>query len=174
MPKIINNIREKLLNEAKRQVFENGYSSMTIRSVASACNVGVGTVYNYFPSKDTLVASFMLTDWEECLKHIETSYQENEDMKAFLFTIYNELKSFEAKYTSLFHDENAESSYSGSFILRHKMLRGQIAQYVNKMCIKLNLEDTMLLSEFIAESMLTWTFTSYSFDEISALILRLI
>ena len=52
MPKIIENIREKLLEEAKRQVMEQGYSAMTIRSVASACGVGVGTVYNYFSSKD--------------------------------------------------------------------------------------------------------------------------
>ena len=63
MPKIIENIREKLLEEAKRQVSESGYSSMTIRSVATACGVGTGTVYNYFPSKDMLVASFMLEDW---------------------------------------------------------------------------------------------------------------
>ena len=46
MPKILENIREILLQEAKRQVFENGYSSLTIRSVASACGIGVGTVYN--------------------------------------------------------------------------------------------------------------------------------
>ena len=51
MPKIIENIREKLLIEAKKQVMENGYSSMTIRSVATACGVGTGTVYNYFPSQ---------------------------------------------------------------------------------------------------------------------------
>ena len=71
MPKIIENIREKLLEEAKRQVMEQGYSAMTIRSVASACGVGVGTVYNYFSSKDMLVASFMLEDWMKCLAVIE-------------------------------------------------------------------------------------------------------
>ena len=50
MPKIIENIREKILEEAKCQVMESGYASMTIRSVANACGVGVGTVYNYFKS----------------------------------------------------------------------------------------------------------------------------
>ena len=71
MPKIIENLREKLLEEAKCQVMEQGYAAMTIRSVASACGVGVGTVYNYFSSKDMLVASFLLEDWLECLAGIE-------------------------------------------------------------------------------------------------------
>ena len=52
MPKIIENLREKLVREAQYQVEERGYSALTIRSVANACGVGVGTVYNYFASKD--------------------------------------------------------------------------------------------------------------------------
>ncbi len=70
MPKIIENIRERLLVEARRQVMQNGYGSMTIRSVAKECGVGVGTVYNYFSSKDMLVAGFMLEDWQQCLTRI--------------------------------------------------------------------------------------------------------
>ena len=46
MPKIIENVREQLLTEAKRQIAENGYSATTIRSVAGACGLGIGTVYN--------------------------------------------------------------------------------------------------------------------------------
>ena len=48
MPKIIDNVRKKLLDEARKQILEKGYSAVTVRSVASACNIGVGTVYNYF------------------------------------------------------------------------------------------------------------------------------
>ena len=63
MPKIIENIREALLVEAKRQIAERGYQNTTIRSVAKECGVAVGTVYNYFKSKDMLIASFILEDW---------------------------------------------------------------------------------------------------------------
>ena len=71
VPKIIENVREQLLEEAKRQIRENGYSKTTIRSVAGACRLGVGTVYNYFESKDMLIASFMLEDWMECLGEMQ-------------------------------------------------------------------------------------------------------
>ena len=42
MPKIIENIREQLLQEVKRQIAENGYGKTTIRSVAGACGLGIG------------------------------------------------------------------------------------------------------------------------------------
>ena len=71
MPKIIENVREQLLSEAKKQIAEYGYSKTTIRSVAKACGLGTGTVYNYFPSKDMLIASVMAEDWMLCLKQLE-------------------------------------------------------------------------------------------------------
>ena len=71
MPKIIENVREQLLSEAKKQIAELGYSKTTIRSVAKACGLGTGTVYNYFPSKDMLIATVMAEDWKLCLKQLE-------------------------------------------------------------------------------------------------------
>ena len=44
MPKIIENLPERLAEEARRQIEASGFSAMTIRSVAKACGVGVGTV----------------------------------------------------------------------------------------------------------------------------------
>ena len=128
MPKIIENIREKLLEEAKRQVAESGYSAMTIRSVATACGVGTGTVYNYFPSKDMLVASFMLEDWMLCMQNIEQGVSEATEAREALFCMHQELLSYKEKYNNLFSDENAEASYMASSTQRHHLLCAQLAE----------------------------------------------
>ena len=67
MPKIIENLKDRLIAEAEKQIEESGYGAVTIRSVAKACGVGVGTVYNYFPSKETLIATHLLVDWKMCV-----------------------------------------------------------------------------------------------------------
>ena len=67
MPKIIENVREQLLAEAKKQVFEHGYADTTIRSVARACGLGVGTVYNYFSSKEMLIGKVIYPICSSCL-----------------------------------------------------------------------------------------------------------
>ena len=173
MPKIIENIREKLLEEAKRQVMEQGYSSMTIRSVASECGVGVGTVYNYFQSKDMLVASFMLEDWLECLSAIESGCTVEKGAEAALRCVYSEICSFMEKYAPLFSDEIAEKHSSSYLHRRHGMLRGQIAKSLVPLCQQQNKVEAQLLAEFVAESLLAWAQTERTFDEISSILLQL-
>lgn len=174
MPKIIENLREKLLAEAKRQVMEDGYSAMTIRSVASACGVGVGTVYNYFSSKDMLIASFMLEDWLVCLSEIEAGCTIEKGAEQALYCIYNELHCFMEKYAPLFSDTDAREN-SGSYLYqRHGMLREQIAKPLLPLCQKQGKANPAFLAEFIAESMLAWTRTEHDFEEISSILLQLL
>ena len=73
MPKIIENLREQLLSEAKKQVKERGYAATTVRSVAKACGLGTGTVYNYFKSKDMLIAYNIkkIISYLECKSQVE-------------------------------------------------------------------------------------------------------
>ena len=173
MPKIIENIREKLLEEAKRQVSENGYSAMTIRSVATACGVGTGTVYNYFPSKDMLVASFMLEDWMFCMQEIEKGSVEAEDVKATLYCMYQELLAYKEKHVKLFTDENAEASYMASSAQRHHLLREQLAEPLKIWTRKQDKVDAEFLAEFIAENMLTLTIAGKDFETIASVLLQL-
>lgn len=168
MPKIIQNVRNQLLTEAKRQIAAFGYDKTTIRSVASACGVGVGTVYNYFPSKDALIASFLLVDWQTALANMRERV--SNDLRISLFAVYDELKTFMALHAVLFTDKDASKSYSVAFPERHALLRSQIAEIIQPTCARSILNDKPFLAEFVAESLLVWTLAKKDFDEIYQII----
>lgn len=71
MPKIIENVRERAVTEARRILEEEGYGAMTIRGVAKALGIAPGTIYHYFPSKETLAACAMLEDWNQRAESLE-------------------------------------------------------------------------------------------------------
>jgi len=167
MPKIIENPESKLMEEARRQIEESGYSTLTIRSVAKACGIGIGTVYNYFSSKENLVAAYMLNDWNTCIAAINTVSKNTDVPKLLTHCIYEQLVRYANQHQNIFRDEAAAASFSGSFSPYHGMLRSQLARPLRKFC------KTDFASEFIAESLLTWTMAGKSFDEIYGMIEKL-
>ena len=127
MPKIIENLENRLMEEAQKQIRENGYGAMTIRSVAKACGVGVGTVYNYFPSKEALVARHLLEDWNKCVTAIQAVSIYAESARPVALCIYDQLVSFARRHRAIFRDEAAAACFAGSFSHYHDLLRSQLA-----------------------------------------------
>ena len=167
MPKIIENLPRKLAEEARRQIEQSGFSAMTIRSVAKACDVGVGTVYNYFPSKEALVATFMLSDWNACITAIQNCAESADVLDPVLSAIHSNLRLFMEKFDPIFRDEGAAASYSGALSKYHSMLRSQLAAPIQKFC------RNDFTAEFIAEAMLTWTVAGKDFDKLKDILLRI-
>ena len=164
MPKIIENLEEKLIQEAMRQVREVGYGATTIRSVAKACNVGVGTVYNYFPSKEALIAKFLLEDWRSCIAAIEAVSTYSDSPRSVVLCICDQLRLFIARHASIFQDEAAAAGFTGSFSRYHGTLRAQLAKPLRKFC------RDEFTAEFIAESLLTWTSAGKIFEDLYAVV----
>jgi len=167
MPKIIENLPERLAEEARRQIGESGFAAMTIRSVAKGCGVGVGTVYNYYSSKEELVATFMLCDWKKCVDAIQSCADHAQEPETVLRAIYEKLQLFMEQYDPIFRDASAAASYTGSTSAYHGILRNQLASPIRKFCR----DDFTAL--FVAEAMLTWTVAGKTFDEIFALVNKL-
>lgn len=169
MPKIIINAREEILKEAKRQLLENGYSATTIRSVAKATGIATGTVYNYFPSKDMLLASFMMEDWKEELSSV--TYNSG-DKREIIQGIYNAIISFSNKYENLFKDKEALKAFNSSLGDKHPILISQLASLV--MYAMADKDDKEFISSFIAESLLSCAMRGTDFDRIYGIIEKLL
>lgn len=169
MPKIIENVREQLLDTAKKQIEERGYANTTIRSVAGKCGLAVGTVYNYFKSKDMLIATFVVEDWQRFLSLLRDA--ETHDARELLKKIYDILNLFTERHKALFTDPDAAKVFSAVFSERHKTLRGQIAEIILPLCTAENADFT---AEFAAESLLTWTVAGKDFDSIFNILIKVI
>jgi len=167
MPKIIENLEYRLLEEAIKQIHELGYGAVTIRSVANACGVGVGTVYNYFPSKDDLLAAYLLQDWNRRIEVIQNCSADAQEPLDVIRLIYEELRSFARKYEAIFKDPAAKAGFSPIYTRQHRILRGQLSEPIRKFC------DGDFCADFIAEAMLTWTLAGKGFDEIYAMVEKL-
>lgn len=166
MPRIIEDAKKMILAEAKRQVLENGYSNMTIRSVAKECGIGNGTIYNYYASKDVLVASFMLEDWMSMLQGVQNKCSTLTEAEEVFTVIYTNLTEYMERYAVLFSDSAALRSADGVYKERHKQLRTQISDILRSTSMKSRKLDSDFLPDFAAEALLAWAAEKKEFAEI--------
>ena len=164
MPKIIEDIKENILKETRRQIQEYGYSKVTVRSIASALKVGVGTIYNYYPSKDMIVAAFMVEDWMKCLGEInKLVFNSNDCLKI----IYDKFNQFITEHSMLFNDSLAEKNYALTSHKWHNVLIKQIADIIIVQCDESDIDNKDFLSLYIAESLISWCLAGKDYSELS-------
>ena len=167
MPKIIENLSDRLIAEARQQLEQSGYGAVTIRSIAKGCGVGVGTVYNYFPSKEALIATYLLEDWKGCVSTVESVSRGAETAEPVLRCIYDQLTGFARRHSAVFRDEAAAAGFAGSFSQYHDLLRSQLAGPLEKFC------GGKFAAQFAAESLLTWSMAGKSFEQIYEIMQKL-
>lgn len=165
MPKIIENLRQTLTQEARRQILERGYSAMTIRSVAGSCGVGTGTVYNYFVSKDALTAAVLLDDWMALLEEFRAL--EGCGCEETVRAVYDGLIRFRIRYAPLFNDAGAAARFPQGVGQYHPLLRSQLANPIRGFC------PDDFTAEFFAEALITWAMADKSFAELWPILRKL-
>ena len=57
--------KEEILKASRELIRREGWSAVSIRSVASACGVSIGSIYNYFDSKAALLGATVESVWCE-------------------------------------------------------------------------------------------------------------
>jgi AcrR family transcriptional regulator len=77
-------IREGLFRAALRLFSEKGFTETTVEDITEAADVGKGTFFNYFPSKDHLLISFSDMQVGKLQDAVDGMRESNEPMPVFL------------------------------------------------------------------------------------------
>lgn len=72
--------KDEILRIGREMVAQSGIHSLNMRDVAKASGICVGTIYNYFPSKDDLIIAVIASVWKEIMQDI----REVEGMNCFV------------------------------------------------------------------------------------------
>ncbi|GLC28775.1 TetR/AcrR family transcriptional regulator [Clostridium omnivorum] len=104
MPKLIENVKEKLIIEGRKTLIEKNYKELNIRDIAKQCSIAIGTFYNYFPNKEEFVSEIFMDDWKNTLSLVDTLIPSDKSLRDKLNEIYISLQSFLDKYISIFYE----------------------------------------------------------------------
>ena len=85
---------EEILAQCRKLVSAQGIEAVDMRTVASACNVSVGSVYRYFPNKSELLLHTVASVWNDILQDAGEFNHFSEALDWF----YNALRKGQKKY----------------------------------------------------------------------------
>lgn len=79
--------KEEILKTSRELIRRQGWSAVSIRSVAAGCGVSVGSIYNYFDSKTDLIGATVESVWCEIFHRPEddTVFQDVQACVAWMY-----------------------------------------------------------------------------------------
>lgn len=92
MPKIIENLQTKILDESKKIIEESGIDKLSIRKLASSLNIAPSTIYNYYESKDQIVEALFRRNWGDALTRIDGICEDGIETQTAMEAIVRELR----------------------------------------------------------------------------------
>ena len=164
MPKIIPELRDRFVAAAKRRMLEA--NDVTIRQVARDCDTAVGTVYNYFPSKEALMAEVMMTDWRICREHMRLDARRYAGPLEALQATARALRGFIKKYASVWLNYADARDSLKTLNSRHHLIVMEIAAVAEETIKRFDLKGDTYLPEVLAELILYASRTEDGFDRI--------
>ncbi len=94
--------KETILRESRDIVAKEGLNALSIRKLAKNSNVAVGTIYNYFSSKDELMISTIESVWEDILS-LDQARLDTDNFIEYLSNIFKDLSLGIEKYPNFFN-----------------------------------------------------------------------
>lgn len=126
--------KESILKVAREIVSKEGLKALNIRKIAKECDIAIGSVYYYFPSKDELLIEVIENVWEDIFRIDEMDYEEISFVD-FIEKIFNHTEEGIEKYPNFF------SIHSVAFKAQNtNKAKGSMRKFIDKF------KDNLLIS----------------------------
>jgi AcrR family transcriptional regulator len=177
MPKILENPKESILVFAKEIVLNTGIENLTMRQVSKRSGIAVGTIYNYFPTKQDLILELIENYWYEYLISLEEIDKNNTDLFIKLEEIFNKLNFFVDTFKEVWI-KNSSSEYTEDGKLRknifvdklNKRLEAILIEAQNKNTITLSIEPAVLAKFLILNFIMMSQMKQFAYEDFNKII----
>ncbi|MFB0918265.1 MAG: TetR/AcrR family transcriptional regulator [Clostridiaceae bacterium] len=89
--------KEIILEESKKIMRESGPELLGMREIAKRCGISVGSVYNYYPSKESLIADTLEAIWTEIM-HGEKDMSKEKGFLESVALLYEKISKGSERY----------------------------------------------------------------------------
>lgn len=87
MPKIIENLAQDILREARKIIEIKGLEALNVRSLSASLGIAPSTLYNYYRNKDEIIGALLQNCWDEAMIRIDGECGGKTVAEALTFTV---------------------------------------------------------------------------------------
>lgn len=128
MPKIIEDVENRILRAARTRLLGGDLSSFSARGIAEDCGIAVGTIYNYYRDKESLMAAVMAQDWQAELKKAEAEIARLPSPEEGIRCLYGAIRAFSRLYETVWASFPTGEGFGSLYRTRHRLLLSQIEE----------------------------------------------
>lgn len=114
MPKIIKDLRARIIKTAIHIFNEEGFNAIDMRKIARECEIAVGTLYNYFPKKKELMYEVFNNLWKESMDELDRFIEASQSGESLL-----------VNYITAFHGEMDKKKGIGKELFRLELIESK-------------------------------------------------
>lgn len=161
--------KEALLDISVQLVSEKSLGALNIREVAKRGGISVGCVYNYFPSKASLLAATVSKIWENIF-HQANQYSRPQDFHACVRWIFDSIQNSSEKYPSFFTLH--AMSFTADEIGEGRVVMNHYLDHMKAGLLQALKEDTDVRRDVFTENFTESDFVDFVFDNLIMLFIK--
>lgn len=161
--------KEEILKTSRELIQRQGWYAVNIRTVAAACQVSVGSIYNYFDSKAALVSATVESVWHEIFRRPEDDAVFH-DTQSCIIWLYEQMEYGSRQFPGFF------TLHSLGFLQEEKadgkQRMQQVWQHIIDELYSVLTQDSRVRPDAFTEQFTAWQFSNVLFSLLLSALLR--